>query len=107
MCSRTHPNWPMLKIIPRPSIDPSTGEIPAPHHNPGAPTLLRNLVHICLASLGEYEHALRIHLSSQALERGHPLLTSHGWVSEVLPTLPSELRPLDCVQRAGEHTAGG
>ena len=27
--SRKHPNWPILKLIPRPSRDPSTGEIPA------------------------------------------------------------------------------
>ena len=37
--SRNHPDWPILKIIPRPSRDPSTGEIPALHHNPGAATL--------------------------------------------------------------------
>jgi hypothetical protein len=36
----------VLKIIPRPSRDPSTGEIPALHHNPGAPTLPRILVQI-------------------------------------------------------------
>ena len=44
--SRNHPNWPILKIILRPSRDASTGEIPALHHNTGAPTLPRVLVQI-------------------------------------------------------------
>ena len=46
VCSRNHPNCLILKIIPRPSRYPSTGEIPAQHHNTGAPTLPRILVQI-------------------------------------------------------------
>ena len=54
--SCNHPNSPILKTIQRPSRDPSTGEIPALHHYPGAPTLPKLLVQISLASLGDYDH---------------------------------------------------
>ena len=48
--SRNHPDWPIVKTIPRPSRYPSTGEYSALHHNPEGPTLPRILVQIQLTA---------------------------------------------------------
>ena len=54
--NRNHPNWPIVST--HNCQTNSTGEIPAPHYNPGAPILPRILVYKLLAILGDYENAL-------------------------------------------------
>ena len=97
-CSRDHPNWPTLKVTPRPSRDPSTGEIPALHHNPGAPTVPRIRVQIQLTSLGDYENAFT-----------HTTMSSSCFLLDRLQLMVPGLGPIHRVHRmlCGTVCAGG